>query len=49
MHDIHQSSVDATPGIIAELKSRGFTLVTVDTLLGGARAGTLYYARGRTG
>lgn len=49
MHDIHASSVQATPGIIAELKNRGFTLVTLDQLLGTPQAGTLYYSRNRTG
>lgn len=34
MHDIHRTSVDAVPAIIAGLRSRGFTLVTVSELLG---------------
>jgi len=45
MHDIHGSSVDATPGIIAALKSRGFVLVTVPELLGETSPGALYFSR----
>lgn len=33
MHDIHQTSVDAVPDIIDSLTERGYTFVTVDTLL----------------
>ncbi|MCB9670095.1 MAG: polysaccharide deacetylase family protein [Alphaproteobacteria bacterium] len=29
MHDIHQSTADALPGLITELKARGFTFTTV--------------------
>lgn len=47
MHDIHPSSVDATPGIIAALKKRGFTLVTVDQLLNGPKPGQVYFRLGR--
>lgn len=44
MHDIHHSSVKATPGIIKELKKQGFTLVTVPELYGGKMtAGQAYF------
>ncbi|MBK8757430.1 MAG: polysaccharide deacetylase family protein [Actinomycetales bacterium] len=45
MHDIHGSSVDATPGIIAALKGRGFVFVTVPELLGQTSPGALYFNR----
>lgn len=45
MHDIHRSSVDATPGIIRALRKRGFTLVSVDTLLGKTTPGAVYRRR----
>lgn len=35
MHDIHASSVDAVPGLIDQLKAKGYTLVTVPQLMGG--------------
>ncbi len=35
MHDIHKTTVDAVPRILDTLISRGFRLVTVETLLGG--------------
>ncbi len=44
MHDIHPSSVDATPGIITALRERGFTLVTVPQLFGTLTAGRAYYS-----
>ena len=44
MHDIHPSSVDATPGIIATLRTRGFTLVTVPQLFGPTQPGRAYYS-----
>lgn len=34
LHDIHLTSVDAVPAIIDGLRQRGFTFVTVSTLLG---------------
>ena len=34
MHDIHASSVDAVPGLIDQLKAKGYTLVTVPQLMG---------------
>jgi len=35
MHDIHPTTVEAVPRIVDELKSRGYTLVTVSQLFGG--------------
>ncbi len=34
MHDIHPSTVQAVPGIIDQLRAKGYTLVTVPELLG---------------
>jgi peptidoglycan/xylan/chitin deacetylase (PgdA/CDA1 family) len=34
MHDIHQTTVNAVPRILDSLQSQGYTLVTIDTLLG---------------
>lgn len=34
MHDIHKTSVDAVPEILAELTEQGYVFVTVDDLLG---------------
>jgi peptidoglycan/xylan/chitin deacetylase (PgdA/CDA1 family) len=45
MHDIHPSTVEAVPAIIAGLRARGFTLVTVPQLLGQVRAGAVYTRR----
>lgn len=46
MHDIHQSSVKAAPGIVSGLRQRGFTLVTVSELFqSNMQAGTLYAER----
>jgi peptidoglycan/xylan/chitin deacetylase (PgdA/CDA1 family) len=36
MHDIHESTIQAVPGIIAGLKSRGMTFVHTSTLSGDA-------------
>lgn len=41
LHDIHQSSVAATPGIVQALRKRGLTLVTVSDLLGPLRPGAV--------
>ena len=35
MHDIHRTTITAVPGIIVDLRRRGFVLVTVSQLLGG--------------
>lgn len=45
MHDIHPSTVDAVPAIVAGLRARGYTLVTVPQLLGQMRAGAVYTRR----
>lgn len=46
MHDIHPSTVKATPGIIVALRKRGFTLVTVPQLLAGKlKPGATYFTR----
>lgn len=44
LHDIYDGTVPAVPGIIDELKKRGYTFVTVPQLLapGTARPGTVY-------
>ncbi len=42
MHDIHPTTVTATPGIIAALRKEGYTLVTVPQLLGTTTPGTVY-------
>ncbi|MBW3084005.1 hypothetical protein KEM60_00188 [Austwickia sp. TVS 96-490-7B] len=46
MHDVHPSTINAVPGIIAGLKQRGFTLVTVPELLGTMTPGKAYFSRG---
>ena len=45
MHDIHASTIEAVPAIIAGLKARGFTLVTVPVLLGNPQPGKVYTRR----
>ncbi|HEX4812539.1 MAG TPA: polysaccharide deacetylase family protein, partial [Nonomuraea sp.] len=35
MHDVVPATVKAMPGILKELRKRGYHLVTVPTLLGG--------------
>lgn len=45
MHDIYQSTVDAVPGIIDELRARGYEFVTVEEL---ARARGVTMANGVT-
>lgn len=42
MHDIHATTVEAVPSIIDELRSRGYTLVSVPTLLGKLDSGKIY-------
>ncbi|MFF8958805.1 polysaccharide deacetylase family protein [Streptomyces sp. NPDC014894] len=37
LHDIYDGTVPAVPGIVAELKSRGYTFVTVSQLLAPAK------------
>lgn len=45
MHDIHPSTVDAVPGIIAQLQASGYHLVTVPELLGTVNPGQKYFNR----
>ena len=46
MHDIHQTSIDALPSVIQYLQNNGYTLVTVDELLGGQlEPHRIYYSR----
>jgi peptidoglycan/xylan/chitin deacetylase (PgdA/CDA1 family) len=45
MHDIHPSSVRAVPHLVAALRKRGYTLVTVPELLGRTKPGKVYYRR----
>ena len=46
LHDIHPTTVEAVPGVIAELRSRGYTLVTVSQLLDPLRPGTRRFSAG---
>lgn len=46
MHDIHPTSVDALPGLVDQLRQRGFTFVTVSQLLGAQLPPGAAYARG---
>lgn len=45
MHDIHEPTVAAVPRIVAGLRERGFTLVTVSELLGDPQPGKVYTRR----
>lgn len=45
MHDIHESSVKATPGIIKALRDKGFTIVSLEQLVGQAKPGVKYFSR----
>jgi peptidoglycan/xylan/chitin deacetylase (PgdA/CDA1 family) len=48
MHDIHPTTVDAVARIIDELRSRGYTFVTVSQLYGGTlEPGKTYFGRER--
>jgi peptidoglycan/xylan/chitin deacetylase (PgdA/CDA1 family) len=40
MHDTHEETVQAVPGVIAGLRARGFTLATVTEQFGGALPGS---------
>lgn len=46
-HDTIGPSVDAVPGIVADLRARGYTFVTVDQLVPNMKAGDLVYRRGQ--
>ncbi|MGA8045923.1 MAG: polysaccharide deacetylase family protein [Dermatophilaceae bacterium] len=45
LHDSHSTTVDAVPGIISGLRARGFTLVTVRTLVPTMQPGDVVYSR----
>ena len=40
MHDIHATTVDAVPAVIAHLRAQGYTFVTVDRLTGDVPSGS---------
>lgn len=42
MHDIHDTTIDASRKIIRELDERGYTMVTVSQLLGTTKPGQVY-------
>lgn len=44
MHDVHPSTAEALPTIIAELRKNGYSLVTIPQLLGNPTPGTVYYS-----
>ena len=46
MHDRVSATADAVPGIISDLRAKGFTLVTVETLVPGMGPGDIVYSRG---
>jgi peptidoglycan/xylan/chitin deacetylase (PgdA/CDA1 family) len=45
MHDRVSATVDAVPGIVADLRAKGFTLVSVDTLIPNLQPGDVAYSR----
>lgn len=45
MHDVHPTSIQSVPGIIHGLRDRGFSLVSIPTLLGPVTPGAVYYGR----
>lgn len=45
-HDIHPWTIKAVPTLIAKLRAKGYTLVSLDDILGKTRPGSTY-ARGR--
>jgi peptidoglycan/xylan/chitin deacetylase (PgdA/CDA1 family) len=45
MHDIHKTTVQGVPDLIASLNKAGYTLVTVPTLLGTTTPGKVYSQR----
>lgn len=45
LHDTRTTTVDAVPAIVAGLRARGFTLVTVSELLGEVEPGASYTGR----
>lgn len=50
MHDIHESSIDLVPRLVAALKSAGYTPVTVNELFTGQLQNSVaYHATGTDG
>jgi hypothetical protein len=47
MHDRVAATIDAVPGIVSDLRARGFTLVTVETLVPGMEPGDVVHSRGQ--
>lgn len=47
LHDRVSATVDAVPGIVADLRAKGFTLVTVETLVPWMEPGDVVYSRGQ--
>ncbi len=45
LHDIHPSTAAAIPGMVAQLRAKGFVLVTVSEVLGGTTPGNTYSRR----
>jgi peptidoglycan-N-acetylglucosamine deacetylase len=45
-HDVHPWTIKAMPGLIAKLRAKGYTLVSLDDILGRTRPGKTY-VRGR--
>jgi peptidoglycan/xylan/chitin deacetylase (PgdA/CDA1 family) len=43
LHDIHPTTVAAVPALVAELRSRGYTLVTLTRLVGPPKPGARYF------
>ncbi|WP_353112750.1 polysaccharide deacetylase family protein [Microbacterium sp.] len=43
MHDIHATTVDAVPGVIAALRAKGYVFVTVSELVGDPKPGARYF------
>nr|WP_269813260.1 cell wall-binding repeat-containing protein [Ornithinimicrobium sediminis] len=47
MHDSVSATVDAVPGIISDLRARGYTLVLVEDLVPNMQPGDVVYSRGQ--
>lgn len=45
LHDSYSTTVDAVPGIISDLRARGLTLVTVETLVPSMQPGDVVRSR----
>lgn len=44
MHDIHSTTVDAVPAVLAELRAKGYKVVPLDVLLGKTVPGKIYHS-----